>query len=596
MRLSDSQYPPLRRQPWRLVLTACALGLVVHALVVLSSFSAADPAWAPLMQWLLANVLFWLALWPTRTRRRWSDGRMRWLCALGFIVLMGLVLRLWKLSAIPTTLDGDEANFGLETLRVLRGELRNPFVFGWFSHPSAVFLFQSIGWRLTDNPILAIRWPWAIIGSLSLLFAGLGASRAAGPRVGLLTAALLATWHFHLHFSRLAIDNIGDTLIGSLMVWWLLRARSARGSGALLWALSGAAAALGLYGYHGGRLFAPLLGITIIGWLVMEDRRFMQRHAWEVATVAVGLLLAAAPMLQRAWLSPGDFLARNREIGLLLGGILRNAHGFGASASLLMGQFERTALAFQVYPDRSTQFGLNAPLLDPWFGMLLLVGVMLATWAVLTRRGRRLWPWVAWWWCGLLTVSLTHPAGSAARLVTLSVPSCFLMALALERVAIIVRRCWPRLRPGVIMTLGGVLFAVISLKTYWVNYLPQRTCGGPHALLATELAGRLTALPSGWQGTFAGAPEMWADFPTLRYIAPTFPLRDLEDRLTQPVMPDRFNIAQGHVFIFLPGRLNELRYVNVTLPAGRTESLLHPVTGEVLAVLYWIHPAKGPRQ
>jgi hypothetical protein len=232
-------------------------------------------------------------------------------------------------------------------------------------------------------------------------------------------------------------------------------------------------------------------------------------------------------------------------------------------------------------------------LLDPLFGTILIVGFLCAAWAVVVQRRGRPWPWVVWWCCGLAGAALAHPAPSSPRLAGLGVPACFFMALALSRLAGLAQKGWPRVKRGALMAAAALLFAALSLTAYWREYLPQRIGGGPRALLSTELAPRLRALPDGWGAVFFGAPAMRADFPTLRYLLPDLPVLNVEEPLSRPVSRDDFGASRGRVFIFTPHRLNELRYVNATWPDGRAESLLHPVSGEVMAVLYWVGPGEA---
>jgi 4-amino-4-deoxy-L-arabinose transferase-like glycosyltransferase len=109
-------------------------------------------------------------------------------------------------------------------------------------------------------------------------------------RAGLLAALLLATYPPHIHFSRLALNNIADPLFGVLALALLaagLRQRSRRA----LW-LGGMALGLTAYFYEGGRLFYPLLTLLWLPALILAYRP----PARLLARFGLAALLVAAPV------------------------------------------------------------------------------------------------------------------------------------------------------------------------------------------------------------------------------------------------------------------------------------------------------------
>ena len=69
--------------------------------------------------------------------------------------------------------------------------------------PTLSFYFNAPSIALFGNTIFALRFPWTLVGAATILVTFLLVSRLKGPGLGLLTAALLTTYHFHIHFSRL---------------------------------------------------------------------------------------------------------------------------------------------------------------------------------------------------------------------------------------------------------------------------------------------------------------------------------------------------------------------------------------------------------
>src|SRR5690606_20375633 len=107
----------------------------------------------------------------------------------------------------------------------------------------------------------------------------------------------------------------------------------------------------------------------------------------------------------------------------------------------------------------------------------------------------RLFPMVAWWWLGILFGGvLTEPPPSSARLLTVVVPVCFFAAAAFRALLGFARQQGLRLPVRPALAVAVALFAANSLYGYFVTFTPLRISGGPHAELATELAGTLGRL------------------------------------------------------------------------------------------------------
>ena len=92
--------------------------------------------------------------------------------ALAAVVVIGLValfVRAINLDGIPLTVSGDEGAQGAEALKVLRGELRNPFVTSWLSVPTLSFFFNALSIGLLGDTVSALRLPWALVGTAAVV-------------------------------------------------------------------------------------------------------------------------------------------------------------------------------------------------------------------------------------------------------------------------------------------------------------------------------------------------------------------------------------------------------------------------------------------
>jgi hypothetical protein len=128
---------------------------------------------------------------------------------------------------------------------------------------------------------------------------------------------------------------------------------------------------------------------------------------------------------------------------------------------------------------------------------------------------------------------LTESPPSSQRLITLSVPTCFFIVLALMEMLKLAQTMLNQRGERLVLTAILTTFAALSLYTYFALFIPSRVYGGPHALLATEIAPRLNELKEEHHFYFVGAPEMYWGFSTIPYLAQGIKGEDL----LEPVSP-----------------------------------------------------------
>jgi len=600
----------IRAHPRRASLLVLTFWLMIFVLLLLLEMSRTADYTIVVILWLVAMAGYAVAVVPIMSLRA-KRSRVRVPFGLGDcfvancaprndisrlpivlimlgIVLLALALRLWQVDSIPFSLGGDEASQGLESLRVIRGETTSPFVTGWYSVPTMSFFFNSITLRIFGATILGLRLPWVFVGTATVLITFGLVARLAGMRIGLLSAGLLAVYHYSIHFSRLGSNQIADPFFVALALFFLYRARARRQP--FDWMMLGAASAGSLYFYAGARL-TILIVLAAIGYEFLRDRRNFWRTHRRGLLIALGsFLIVGGPMLLYALRFPEDYNSRINQVGIFQNGWIELAkQATGQSVpELVFDQFRRAALAFNFYPDRTVWYGLRTPLLDPIFGVLFLLGLCYATVRVLLPRGdRRLFPMVAWWWGAIILGGmLTESPPSSMRLVTLTVPVCFFIALALWKIFRLAKKAMAGVPVNTLLLASFMLFSGISLKTYFVDYTPQRIYGSVRAEMATTIAPILRDLAPNHHFYFVGAPYMYWGFATLPFLVPDADVTDLADPITSPTSLKLVSVDQGMVFIFVPERAPELRFVQQAFPQGRLGEIHSAVNDELLALLY----------
>lgn len=529
--------------------------------------------------------------WP---RWRWSR---RSLLIIGGIGLLAAVARGWQAGALPATLAGDEAWFGRETRAVLSGSIGDPFITGWLSVPTMTFFFNAPTVAWVSDPALGLRLPWLLLGVLNVIIAARLATRLQGPVVGIITGCALAVYHYHIHYSRIGINNIADPFFMTLALFLLLRAYDRRSIAD--WVLCGIAIGVAQYFYFGARLIAVIVALSIVMMARANWRQFWRDHGVGVRRLAGAAVITAAPMIQYGWRFPDEYNARINQTGILQNGWFANELALGGSAiDILATQWWRAMLAFNVYPDRTVWYGLREPLLDPITGAVLLVGLAIGL-ARLTNP--RLFPMLAWWGSALVFGGfLTESPPSSQRLVTAAVPTIFFAALALVMLARQLRR-WHALQPHSTRLAPALLgaavaaFGAISLTTYFVDYTPQRIYGGHHGIIATEL-GIIARREFGpdWRIYFMGAPEMSLTFGSTQYLAPDTPGIDLPPSDGDPARLLLATPDAAAAFVALPARAHELELIRAAYPGGTLRAVESPVSSEPLFWLYLVPRERLP--
>jgi 4-amino-4-deoxy-L-arabinose transferase-like glycosyltransferase len=454
------------------------------------------------------------------------------------------------------------------------------------------FIFNSLSLAVTGPTIAGLRLPWALVGMLTVLTTFLLVRQLLNGRLALLTAFLVAVFHYHIHFSRLGSNQIADPLFMSLSLLFLYRGLDRRRP--LEWGLAGVATGVALYFYAGARL-TPVVIAVVLGYLfVIAPRRFWAEHRGGVAALVAGFLLTAAPMLQYAARFPDDFNARVNEVGIIQTGWLeRQVTENGRSVvDALFEQFERSALMFNYYPDRVEWYGLAEPMLDPLFGAIFMMGLIYALLRLFSpAHGARVAPMIAWWFGGMMLGGmLTENPPSSQRLITLAVPTMFFTAYVLWDMVELARKAWPRLSRAAVLAPAAALFAFISLTTYFADYTPQRIYGGPNAELATTVAPRLNELKEDHALFMIAPPAMYWGFATLPYLVPGAEALDVTEPLTDPRAQGFAPSGRGLAFIVHSTRSAELEVLRAAFPAGVETTLSSEAGGRMLGTLYTVAP------
>ncbi len=293
------------------------------------------------------------------------------LLPLAVILCLGGWLRLTHLNAIPPGLWLDEALNGQDAVAVWQpgGEgFRMVYPEEYPREPLYITLL-ACAVRVLGPVSVTLRLVSALIGIAALVLV-FGMARAlAGPRVGLLAAAVLATLFWHVLFSRLVFrTNLLAPWMAAL-VWTVVawRRRPA------LWraALAGVLIGGGFYTYLAW-YFMALLWVPLVLWIASRDRAGAAPRPPASPLLCLGLAaLVALPLLVHYVRHPEDLMARAGQVSVT------NLPPTAAAAEVLENAWEALGM-FHLTGDHVAKQNLPwRPALDPVQGLFFLIGLAL---------------------------------------------------------------------------------------------------------------------------------------------------------------------------------------------------------------------------
>ena len=226
----------------------------------------------------------------------------------------GLLLRVFFLETVPGGLHVDEMGLANFTMLHVFPEGKtltlSPFRTGWSSQPSLHNYIIWLSLKLAGYSIAGLRLSSAIAGTLAIFSTYAVVAVFQDRRTALIAAAIITTYHYHIHWSRLALNNIWDTVWLPLTLAAFAWGWHKNWSGGAV--LAGLAAGFSQYFYGGSKIGLFLFPLVLFALYHREsDRRRLIIHGGKFLATA---LTVAAPILLFALLEPGLYLERARVV------------------------------------------------------------------------------------------------------------------------------------------------------------------------------------------------------------------------------------------------------------------------------------------
>jgi len=231
------------------------------------------------------------------------------------IVTAGILLRFVDLADTPPGVQGDEAAIAIEGQRIRRDGWIGPYSPIAAGTPTGALYAVALAQMWFGDSIHTVRLVSAIFGALTVLALFLVTRRSFGSAAGVVSAGLLATMGWHIHYSRLGFPNISWPFFVILGLGALVE--SVRSGDRRFWAAAGFILGLGVYTYNSQVIVLAMIG----GYLSLMSFGLpaaLLAAALGLAAVSPGLLatfaLAAAVLAVVNWRSE----AGDRRLGGLV--------------------------------------------------------------------------------------------------------------------------------------------------------------------------------------------------------------------------------------------------------------------------------------
>jgi hypothetical protein len=503
---------------------------------------------------------------------------------LSIAIVIGTILRFYKLGDLPRVIDGDEGAIGLRAVFIARNGLSNPFAL-WENFGS--LYLQAVNWGLELFGIspFSLRLLPAISGVLAIPALYLFARQIAGPRVAMIAAYLLATSHSHLHFSRISsVGYIHATWLVPLELYLLLSAIEKRSS----WraAASGVILAIHLRVYLTSQIIVVLVFVyMLIAFLFL--RPWFKPALRQAAVFWGGFFLMLAPQLIYIYKYPSEFMNRLSRDGTFQSGWLQmTMANTGRSAFDIL--LERAIHAFMslIYYPAVDFYGSTIPLLNVFAATFFLVGMAL----VLVRvksPGHLLLNGYLWGLTLAIAIFSIPPSADSYRMLSV-LPACFLMAaIGLDQLLEIAGFQWQTSsRIYTTLAVGLIIgISIMNVRSYFFDFAGKCLYGGGLETRFMSYLGLYAKTVDKDSTIYLLRDEnfFYGSHPSVDFLSGGRMITNYEGPM------DSYQVTYGETIIATPNRIEELLAWAQIHPGGELTSIND--CEQVILVSYKI-PAK----
>lgn len=514
---------------------------------------------AAIISWLLSIISITLAFIDWESISIKLDKRIL-LAAIG-LFMVALLLRIFDLEGIPNTLTGDEGSSGLFAKNFVDRSADNLFGFGWFSFPSFYFYIQSISITLFGQTIFALRIWSAFIGASTVLLIYLAGRKIFNNQIALIAAIFLAGSHFHIHFSRLGLNNIWDAFWFLLILSMIILGVRSRKNNALV--LAGLALGIAQYFYVSSRMLYVLIPVWfLINWLWGVDS--LKDLIKQLGIVVVTSVAVVFPLGANFVKYPGAFWAPFQRASIFDGWLEAEAINFGIPQWRLIANNIWISINSFTGVDLKSWYTPDSPILRNFSAGFFLLGIVF----VLSRfRKRESSMLMLWLLAFVFTGAFSDSTPAAQRYVAVMPAVALVLAIgiseSLDRLAAVFQSS--KRNFALIGFVIATLLAIDDAYFYLSDFTNKGPYGGGNNAIARQVIENLEEKEENWTVAFFGYPRMgYSSINSTTFLLPHVSGIDM---IGPWGSSENENLGTGNVFyVFLPEHDDSFQLARTQFP------------------------------
>lgn len=520
------------------------------------------------------------------------------------ITLFALGLRVYQLNDFLPTMHGDEGEMGLLALLALQGPASglSPSTLPLFStafldHPTLFHYMQAGALWLFGESLNGLRTLSALFGALCVPVVYAIGRIGWGRWAGVAAAWLLAVSHFHIQYSRIALNNIQSVWFTALFVLLMMVAfaktvrvemteddeRDDDEEATKAWlfaplvpyAWAGIVVGFSQYFYYGSRII-PVLAIPLVCYLLLRRRMALTQFLM----LGVATVIAIAPLVSHYLRNWSAFVNRTRGVSVFTPDGMARVLGPestwpGDLPLLFWEQVTRNLAFFANHGDKSAFYFAENPAFDPVTVALLWLGF-----GILLARFYRFHEFALLIWFGLgflLAGVVTNDSPNGPRLVVITTVIYLIGSVPLQRAFNWAQQIMPTTSKVFAVVIAGAI-AVVTFRTNFTAYFVTYASYTPN-MMPISMAYDINTLGQDYTYYLFGAPRFYANYSVLRFISQDTERHNVNVLEDLPSLEEVSDGEKGIVVIALPHRLAELENAAMRFPGGVQEEHFNLVGG-----------------
>lgn len=494
------------------------------------------------------------------------------------IFLLGAGFRLYHID-YPLGLHGNEAQTGLDALRILRGA---PLTF-WapeLAQPNLIVYLVVVVFHFFPADLTSLRLSYSVFWILSMPFFYGIVRMLFDKQVALISFFFFVIDRTLLHFSHIAYSPyIPPFLLSTFFFLYALKYKKH-----WAFAVSGLLTGLAVYFYL-GLFILPVLFFIYLAYHFRTRKAFIQNRL-SIVLFVVCFLLSIVPFIVIAHIHHISPFIRTDAIGIFSKEATLHLNN-DTSIQNLTQQVIKTLLMFHVQGDQGIEENVNRlPLLDPVAGIFFLIGLIFC--CVNVRKPSVVFL-LLWLIIFLLNTIFAVGAPNFRRIQPAIAATWVIVTLGITTSYTLFTSQFPRYKPAAIVVLC-VSFLSITFANPYVYFTKQATDPNTEAAFGYHIvktAHFLSAVTNEHPTVFVYFYPKDFDMhhETVRFLAPEVSGENRKDyRQLENNHPER------PILYVLPAKhIDAIKHVQSVYPGGKNY-LVSGINDEVLLYAYLVIP------